>query len=74
MQTEGGIRVPGLNQDLSREITKFDSSEFDVSLTLIFLLFFKYQDMYIVLILSPKLIVQSNITNICIINYRTIRR
>jgi len=28
MQTEG-IRVPGLNQDLSREITKFDSSEFD---------------------------------------------
>ena len=30
MQTEG-IRVPGLNQDLSREITKFDSSEFDVS-------------------------------------------
>ena len=30
MQTEG-IRVPGLNQELSREITKFDSSEFDVS-------------------------------------------
>merc|ERR1712173_330829 len=28
MQTEG-IRVPGLNQELSREITKFDSSEFD---------------------------------------------
>ena len=35
MQTEG-IRVPGLNQELSREITKFDSSEFDVSIHCIY--------------------------------------
>ena len=30
MQTEV-VRVPGLSQDLQQQITKFDSSEFDVS-------------------------------------------
>ena len=32
MQTEQVVRVPGLPGDLQQQITKFDSSEFDVSL------------------------------------------
>ena len=32
MQTDV-VRVPGLSQDLQQQITKFDSSEFDVSIT-----------------------------------------
>ena len=31
MQTTDVVRVPGLSQDLQQQITKFDSSEFDVS-------------------------------------------
>ena len=31
MQTQDAIRVPGLTADLNQQITKFDSSEFDVS-------------------------------------------
>jgi hypothetical protein len=33
MQTVDAIRVPGLNAELNQQITKFDSSEFDVSTT-----------------------------------------
>ena len=35
MQTDV-VRVPGLSSDLQQQITKFDSSEFDVSKTYIF--------------------------------------
>ena len=34
MQTDV-VRVPGLSSDLQQQITKFDSSEFDVSLTIL---------------------------------------